>query len=188
MLCESPRCVLIDTTSPGTSSDDVIRWLIEWRIAGPIRQDVSYCVWRAAADGRMSIETGVIDTEAIAEIQNVDPRFGTAACLALLRALEIWVDPSNIKVTDAYDSCGTASRTLRATVSKSDIDRLAGIPRRFVWDGQRLKVTSHKVVDAMGRSAVAKPKQQASPSMGVLSSPRSAHITKRSHVSTSTPN
>ena len=44
VLCGSPRWVLVDT-STGLLSDDVITRLKEWRVAGPISQDISHRSW-----------------------------------------------------------------------------------------------------------------------------------------------
>ena len=44
VLCGSPRWVLVDT-STGLLSDDVITRLKEWRVAGPIPQDISHRSW-----------------------------------------------------------------------------------------------------------------------------------------------
>ena len=119
VLCESPRWVLVDT-STGLHSDDVISQLKEWRVAGLISQDISYRTWHVIKEGRINLSTGIIDSGAKAEIRNVDPRFTTGTCRALLSAVGIWVDSKNILIAEVFDSEaeGTGSRTMSVSVFK----------------------------------------------------------------------
>ena len=71
VLCESPRWVLVDT-STGLHSDDVISRLKEWRVAGLMSQDISYRSWHVNKEGRIILCVGLIDSGAKAEIRNVD--------------------------------------------------------------------------------------------------------------------
>ena len=82
VLCESPRWVLVDT-STGLHSDDVISRLKEWHVN---------------KEGRINLSVGLIDSGAKAEIRNVDPRFTTGTCKALLSAVGIWVDSKSISI------------------------------------------------------------------------------------------
>ena len=109
--------------STGLHSDDVISRLKEWRVAGLVSQDISYRSWQANKEGRINLSLGIIDSGAKAEIRNVDPRFTTATCKALLSAIGIWVDSKSILIDEVFDSEGTASRTMTVNVSKNDIDR-----------------------------------------------------------------
>ena len=68
VLCESPRWVLVDT-STGLHSDDVISRLKEWRVAGLISQDISYRSWHVNKEGRINLSVGLIDSGAKAEIR-----------------------------------------------------------------------------------------------------------------------
>ena len=52
VLCESPRWVLVDT-STGLLSDNVITRLKEWRVAGLISQDISYKSWHVNKESRI---------------------------------------------------------------------------------------------------------------------------------------
>ena len=185
IICESPRWVLIDT-SDGISSDDVVRQLMEWRIDGSISEDISYRVWSSAGADRVNLSTGTIDVGATAEIQNVDPRFSTAACHTLLSVLGIWIDSNSISLTEVYDAQGVASRTLRVKAPRSEIDRLVQIPRRCVWEGERLKVTFSKVTDALDLASEGRPKATSS-TAEASGSPRSRQQTKRSHAPSLTP-
>ena len=45
---------------------------------------------------------GIIDSGAKAEIRNVDPRFTTGTCKALLSALGIWVDSKGILIDEVF--------------------------------------------------------------------------------------
>ena len=148
IICESPRWVLISAAEE-LSTDDVVGRLMELRISGAITQDISYRAWSGSAASGTCVTTGTIDTGAIAEVKNADPRLTTGACHALLAAVGIWVRCDSISLTEAYDSQGNASRTLRVSISRSEIDRLVGVPRRFIWEGQQLKVPFSKAADAM---------------------------------------
>ena len=88
VLCESSRWVLVDT-STGLHSDDVISRLKEWRVAGLVSHDISYRTWHVSKEGRINLSVGIIDSGAKAEIRNVDPRFTTGTCKALLSAVGI---------------------------------------------------------------------------------------------------
>ena len=139
VLCESPRWVLVDT-STGLHSDDVISRLKEWRVAGLISQDISYRSWHVNKEGRINLSVGLIDSCAKAEIRNVDPRFTTGTCKALLSAIGIWVDSKSISIDEAFDSEGIASNTMSVNVSKNDIDRLVSISRSFTSNNEKMKV------------------------------------------------
>jgi len=182
IICESPRWVLISAAEE-LSTDDVVGRLMELRISGAITQDISYRAWSGSAASGTCVTTGTIDTGAIAEVKNADPRLTTGACHALLAAVGIWVRCDSISLTEAYDSQGNASRTLRVSISRSEIDRLVGVPRRFIWEGQQLKVPFSKAADAMDRRT---PKH-ANANATNANSPRSVPSTKRSHVTGSTP-
>ena len=182
IICESPRWVLISAAEE-LSTDDVVGRLMELRISGAITQDISYRAWSGSAASGTCVTTGAIDTGAIAEVKNADPRLTTGACHALLAAVGIWVRCDSISLTEAYDSQGNASRTLRVSISRSEIDRLVGVPRRFIWEGQQLKVPFSKAADAMDRRT---PKH-ANANATNANSPRSVPSTKRSHVTGSTP-
>ena len=130
VLCESPRWVLVDT-STGLHSDDVISRLKEWRVAGLVSQDISL-----ACQQRRSQK---------AEIRNVDPRFTTGTCKALLSAIGIWVDSKSISIDEVFDSEGIASRTMSVNVSKNDIDRLVSISRSFTSNNEKMKVLVTRV-------------------------------------------
>ena len=108
VLCESPRWVLVDT-STGLLSDDVITRLKEWRVAGLISQDISYRSWHVNKESRINLSSG-----AKAEIRNVDPRFTTGTCKTLLSAVGVWVDSKSILIDEVFDFDyeGTASRTM----------------------------------------------------------------------------
>ena len=134
VLCESPRWVLVDT-STDFLSDDVISRLKEWRVAGLISQDNSYRSWHVNKEGRINLSVGLIDSGAKAEIRNVDPRF-TAG---------IWVDSKSILIDEVFDSEGCASRTKSVNVSKNDIDRLVSISRSFSWNNDKMKVLFTRV-------------------------------------------
>ena len=101
VLCESPRWVLVDT-STGLHSDDVISRLKEWRVAGLISQDVSYRSWHVNKEGCINLSVGLIDSGAKAEIRNVDPRFNTGTCKALLSVVGIWVDRKSILLSTRF--------------------------------------------------------------------------------------
>ena len=120
VLCESPRWVLVDT-STGLHSDDAISRLKEWRVAGLISQEISYRTWHVNKEGRINLSVGIIDSGAKAEIRNVDPRFTTGTCKALLLAIGIWVDSKSILIDEVFDSEGTASRTVSVNVSKDEL-------------------------------------------------------------------
>ena len=121
-------------------ADDVISRLKEWRVAGLISEDISYRSWRVDNEGRVDLSIGVIDSGAKAEIRNVDPRFTTGACKALLSAIGIWIDCRSILISEVCDSEGTASRTLTVNVSKNDINRLVGFSRSFKWHDEHMRV------------------------------------------------
>ena len=89
-------------------SDDVINRLKEWRVASFI----SYRSWHVNKEGRINLSVGLIDSGAKAEIRNVDPRFTTGTCKALLSAIGIWVDSKSISIDEVFDSEGIASRTM----------------------------------------------------------------------------
>ena len=127
VLCESPRWVLVDI-STGLLSDDVITQLKEWRVAGLISRDISYRSWHVNKESRINLSSG-----AKAEIRNVDPRFTTGTCKTLLSAVGVWVDGKSILIDEVFDFDyeGTASRTMRVTVSKNDIDTLVSISWSF---------------------------------------------------------
>ena len=99
VLCESPRWVLVDT-STGLHSEDVISRLKEWRVAGLVSQDISYRSWHVNKEGRINLSIGLIDSGAKAEIRNVDPRFTTGICKALLSG--IWVDSKSISIDEGF--------------------------------------------------------------------------------------
>ena len=143
VICESPRWVIIDT-STGLNSDDVISRLEEWRVAGLVSEDISYRSWRVGNEGRVVLSIGVIDRGAKAEIRNVDPRFTTGACKALLSAIGTWVYYRSIFISEVFDCEATASRTLTVNVSKNDIDRLVGISRSFKWHDEHMRVLFDK--------------------------------------------
>ena len=82
VLCESPRWVLVDT-STSLLSNDVITRLKVWRVAGLISQDISYRSWHVHKESRIHLSNG-----AKAEIRNVDPRFPTGTCKNL--AVSCW--------------------------------------------------------------------------------------------------
>ena len=138
VICESPR-VTIDT-STSLNSDDVFSRLKEWRFAGLISEDISYRSWRVDNEGRVDLSIGVIDSGAKAEIRNVDPRFTTGACKALLSAIGIWIDCRSILISEVFDSEGSTSRTLKMNVSKNDINRLVGFSRSFKWHDEHMRV------------------------------------------------
>ena len=142
VLCESPRWVLVDT-STGRHSDDVISRLKEWRVAGLISQDISYRSWHVNKEGCINLSVGLIDSGAKAEIRNVDPRFTTGTCKASLSAIGIWVD--SISIDEVFDSEGIASRTMSVNVSKNDIDRLLSISRSFTRNNEKMKVLFTRV-------------------------------------------
>ena len=136
--------VLVDT-SAGLHSDDVISRLKEWRVAGLISQDISFRSWHANIEGRINLSVGLIDSGAKAEIRNVDPRFKTGTCKALLSAIGIWVDSKSISIDQAFDSEGIASRTMSVNFSKNDIDRLVSISRSFTSNNEKMKVLFTRV-------------------------------------------
>ena len=82
--------------------DDVIPRLKEWRVAGLISQDISYRTWHLNKEGRINLSIGIIDSGAKAEIRNVDPRFTTGTCKALLSAIRIWVDSKSILIDEGF--------------------------------------------------------------------------------------
>ena len=182
IICESPRWVLINT-SDGLSSDDVLSRLMELRVAGLLTEDISYRLWHRNADDRVIVSTGIIDTGASAEIANVNPRFTTRACLALLRAINISVATKNIAISEGRDSDGNAFRTVRVSAARNDIDRLVGIPRRFVWEGEPLKVVFSKVPDVMDR----RPRAQSPTPRSSDGNSRASQHGKRGHVHGETP-
>ena len=75
----------------------------------------------------------------------MDPRFTTGTCKALLSAFGIWVGSKSILIDEAFDSEGTASRTMSVNVSKNDIDRLVIIPLTFTWNNEKMKVLFTRV-------------------------------------------
>ena len=95
VLCESPRGVVIDT-STGLHSDDAISRLKVWRVAGLVSQDISNWSWQVNKEGRTNLSIDITDSGAKAEIRNVDPRFTTGSCKAPLSAIGIWVDSNSI--------------------------------------------------------------------------------------------
>ena len=97
VLCESPRWVLVDT-STGLLSGDVITRLKEWRVADLISQDISYQSWHVNKESRINLSSG-----AKAEIRNVDPRFTTGTCTTLLSAVGVWVDSKSILIAEIFD-------------------------------------------------------------------------------------
>ena len=99
----------------------MISRLKEWRVAGLISQDISNRSWRVNKEGRINLSVGIIDSGAKAEIRDVDPRFTTGTCKALLSALGVWVDSKNISIDEVFDSEGVASRTMSVNVSKKMI-------------------------------------------------------------------
>ena len=142
--CESPRWVLVDT-STGLHFYDVISRLKEWRVAGLISQDISYRSWHVTKDGRIILNVGLIDSGAKAEIRNVDPRFTTGTCTTLRSAIGVWVDSKSISIDEVFDSEGIASRTMSVNVSKNDIDRLVSISRSFTSNNEKMKVLFTRV-------------------------------------------
>ena len=185
IICESPRWVVIGTTDE-LATDDVIGRLMELRISGAITQDLSYRAWCGSAEAGIKVTTGTIDPGAVAEVKNADPRLTTGACHALLAAVGIWIRCDCISLTEAYDPQGNASRTLKVSVSRNDIDRLIGVSRRFIWEGQQLKVMFSKAADTMDRRSSACSSCNA-PESNDCKSPRPASSTKRSHTQGSTP-
>ena len=93
--------VLVDT-STGLHSDYVLSRLKEWRVAGLVSQDTSYRSWQVNTEGRIHHSIGIIDSGAKAEIRNVDPRFTTGTCKALLSAIGIWVDSKSILIDEVF--------------------------------------------------------------------------------------
>ena len=144
VLCESPRWVLVDT-STGLHSDDVISRLKEWRVAGLISRDISYRCWHVNNEGRINLSVGLIDSGAKAETRNVDPRFTTGTCKALLSANGICFDSESISIDEVFDSEGIASRTMSVNVSKNDIDRLVSISRSFTSNNEKMNVLFTRV-------------------------------------------
>ena len=67
-------------------------------------QDISYRSWHFNKEGRINLSVGLIDSGAKAEICNVDPRFTTGTCKALLSAIGIWVDSKSISIDEVFDS------------------------------------------------------------------------------------
>ena len=155
VLWESPRWVLVDT-STGLHSDDVISRLKEWRVAGLISEDISYRSWHVNKEGRINLNVGLIDSGAKAEIRNVDPRFTTGTCKALLSAIGIWVDSKTISIDEVFDSEGIASRAMSVNVFKNDIDRLVSISRSFISNNEKMKVLFTRV-DLISAHASAHP-------------------------------
>ena len=119
VLCESPRWVLVDT-STGLPSDDVISRLKEWRVAGLTSP----------------IGPGMLSTKKVASILVLDS-------LTLVRKLKfaMWTRVSrlehvkhcclllafgsiakSISIDGVFDSEGIASRTMSVNVSKNDFD------------------------------------------------------------------
>ena len=182
VICESPRWVIIDT-STGLNSDDVISRLKEWRVAGLISEDISHRSWRVDNEGRVDLSIGVIDSGATAEIRNVDPRFTTGACKALLSAIGILVDCRSIVMSEVFDSEGTASRTLTVNVSKNDIDRLVGISRSFKRHDEQMRVLFKKGKHFPEHNSETAPHGGSTPAR----TPKPILPSKRSHVPSSTP-
>ncbi len=186
IICESPRWVLVDTTE-GVNSDDVLKYLTEWRVAGQLTRDVAYRVWSSDAESKMSISTGTIDTGARAEIRHVDPRFTVGACYALLRAINIHVDLEAISISEASDANGNVSRSVKVSVSRKDVNRLVGIPRRFTWQGEVMRIMfskSHDALDSKGEGAERANATLVSP----CGSPSPRKPSKRGHTPGATPN
>ena len=104
-----------------------------------VSQDISYRTWHVGKRVA-SISVVGIDSGAKAEIHNVDPRFTTGTCKALLSAIGIWVDSKSILIDEVFDSEGTASRTMSVNVSIKDVDRLVSISRSFTWNNEKMKV------------------------------------------------
>ena len=138
-------------------------------------------------EGKMSISTGTIDTGARAEIRHVDPRFTVGACYALLRAINIHVDLAAISISEASDANGNVSRSVKASVSRKDVNRLVGIPRRFTWQGEVMRIMfskSHDALDSKGEGAERANATLVSP----CGSPSPRKPSKRGHTPGATPN
>ena len=71
--------------------------LKEWRVPGLISQDIFYRSWHVNKEGRINLSSG-----ANAVIRNVDPRFMTGTCKALLSAIGIWVDSKSISIDEVF--------------------------------------------------------------------------------------
>ena len=96
----------------------MISRLKEWRVAGLVSEDISYRTWHVNKEGRINLSIGIVDSGAKAQIRNVDSRFATGTCKALLSATGFWVDSKSIFIDEVFDSEGTASRTMSVNVSK----------------------------------------------------------------------
>ena len=136
--------------------------------------------------GRINLSVGLIDSGAKSEIRNVDPRFTTGTCKALLSAIGIWVDSKSILIDEVFDSEGTASRTMSVNVSENDIDRLVSISRSFTWNNEKMKVFFTRV-DPIPAHASAHPSGGSFTPGGTLATTSTSPMTsKRSHKSTAT--
>ena len=167
-------------------SDDVISRLKEWCVAGLVSQDISYRSWHVNKEGRINLSVGLIDSGAKAEIRNVDPRFTTGTCKALLSATGIWVDSKSILIDEVFDSGCTASRTMSVDVSKNDIDRLVSISRSFTWNNEKMKVLFTRV-DPIPAHASAHPSSGSFKPGGTFATTSTSPMTnKRSHKPTAT--
>ena len=65
--------------------------------------------------------------------------------MALMRALSVSVDASQLTLTERSDTEGNVSRSMKVRVPRRDMDRLVGILRKFIWEGEPMVVKLSRV-------------------------------------------